>query len=255
MLLTLNSDLFWLICALSLGPIVGSFLGLVSLRLPKGRDIIFERSACDSCGRKLTPIDLLPIFSYALSQGRCRTCRAPIPVRYPLLEMGCLALGLWASLSLGGSLGFISAVLGWWLLLIAVLDAEHFWLPDFLTWPLAIFGLIIAIAQFRFGAIDHLIGAMVGFIVLWGFAKLYKLWRGIDGLGGGDARLMAACGAWVGWQGLPSVLLWGAGLGLLSAFVLAAFGQLTLSAKLKLPFGTFLVIGLWLTWLYGPLGV
>lgn len=248
-------DLFWLIAASGLGPFIGSFLGLVSLRLPAGRDVIVARSACDGCGRKLGVADLVPLLSFVILRGKCRTCDARIPWRYPLIEGGCLILALWAGLILGGPLGFLSALLGWWLLLIAIVDGEHFWLPDLFTWPLALFGLMVTFFIDRSAFPDHLIGAVIGFAVIWGFGWGYKKLRGFDGLGGGDARLMAAAGAWVGWQGLASVLLWGAGLGLVAALILAVTGKVKLQGRLKMPFGTFLAAGLWLIWLYGPLGL
>src|SRR5690606_500449 len=80
------------------GLIVGSFIGLASLRLPQGRDVVRARSRCDGCGRRLGPVDLVPVLSWLASRGRCRTCAAPIPLRYPVIELACAALGLWAAL-------------------------------------------------------------------------------------------------------------------------------------------------------------
>lgn len=236
-----------------LGPVAGSFLGLLSLRLPIDRPVVLGRSECAGCGRPLGPADLVPLLSFAALRGRCRRCGTPIPWRYLLLELGCLFIGLWGAWVVPGPFGLVSAALGWWLLLIAVVDAEHFWLPDRLTLPLAALGLLAAGLAGGDALRDRAIGAVVGFAALAGLAWVYRRVRGREGLGGGDARLLAAAGAWVGWAGLPSVLLWACAAGL---SVLAA--RLAAGRRLKgddaLPFGTFLAVGIWLVWLYGPLG-
>lgn len=237
------------------GLAVGSFLGLVSLRLPRGEGVVRGRSRCDGCGRPLPPWRLIPLASYLASGGRCTACRAPIPPRYPLLELACAAIGVWAAMSQVAPLtSGLTALLGWQLLLIAVIDAEHFWLPDRLTLPLLGTGLLAAFALDRTAPVDALIGAAAGFATLWLLALAYRRLRGREGLGGGDPFLLAAAGAWVGWIGLPSVLLWAAtaGLSLVAARVLTG-GRV--SGADRLPFGPFLAIGAWLTWLVGPLGL
>lgn len=162
-------------------------------------------------------------------------------------------LGVWSMLAVGWPLAVVGVLLAVALLLIAVIDAEHFWLPNILTLPLGAAGLAASafIGPGRFA--DHLIGAILGFAVLAGLAALYKRMRGRDGLGGGDARLLGALGAWVGWAGLPSVVVWAslAGLSWVLARVLARRAP---SLDTALPYGTYLAIGAWLTWLYGPLG-
>lgn len=250
----LSEDALWFWAGVALGPFVGSFLGLVSLRLPQDRPVIAGRSACDGCGRKLGPLDLVPLISFAASVGKCRTCAAPIPRRYPLFEAGCLALAAWSGAVVGGPEGFVGAILAWWLLLIAVIDAEHFWLPDRLTLPLAALGLLVAAAAGTDRLVDHAIGAAAGFGALWLLALVYQRLRGREGLGGGDARLLAASGAWVGWAGLPSVLLWASAAGLSVALAMLV-ARRAVRADTRLPFGTFLAAGTWLTWLYGPLGL
>lgn len=238
-----------------LGAIVGSFLALVTVRLPLEEDVVVTPSHCRSCGRRLAPWRMIPIVSWLLARGRCALCRAPISPRYILIELAAAAIGVWSSL-IGADLIFIaaSAVLGWQLLLIAVIDAENFWLPDVLTWPLAATGLIAA--GVLLGAIpwDQIIGLVGGFVTLWGLAWLYKRVRHRDGLGGGDPFLFAAAGAWVGFLGLPSVLLYAcvAGFAVIAARLII---RRSVSGTDRLPFGTFLAVGIWLTWLYGPLGL
>lgn len=237
------------------GLIVGSFLGLVSLRLPAGEGIVAGRSRCAACDRPLPPWRLIPVASYLVSRGRCAGCGAPIPARYPLIELAAAALGVWAALSQDSpAAAALTALLGWQLLLIAVIDAEHFWLPDQLTLPLLMTGLLAALVLDRTAPADAVIGAAAGFAVLWLLALAYRRLRGREGLGGGDPILLAAAGAWVGWIGLPSVLLWAAAAGL----SLVAARWLTgarVSGADRLPFGPCLAIGIWLTWLIGPLGL
>ena len=236
------------------GLIVGSFLGLLSLRLPRGEGVVRGRSRCAGCGRPLAPWRLVPLASYLASRGRCDACGAPIPARYPLLELAAAGIGVWAALSQDAPLAAgLTALLGWQLLLIAVIDAEHFWLPDRLTLPLLGTGLVAAVTLDRTAPVDALIGVAAGFATLWLLAFAYRRLRGREGLGGRDPFLLAAAGAWVGWLGLPSVLLWASVAGLSLVLARALTGQ-RISGADRLPFGPFLAAGVWLTWLIGPLG-
>lgn len=238
-----------------LGLLAGSFLGLVSLRLPAGQPLIRGRSRCDGCGRTLAPWRLIPLASYALSAGRCTDCGARIPPRYPLMELACAGIGVWAALTGRDPVhAALTALLGWQLLLIAVVDAEHFWLPDALTLPLLATGLAGAAWIARSLPADAVIGAAIGFAGLWLIARLYRLIRKRDGLGGGDPFLLAGGGVWVGWIGLPSVLIWAAAAGLSVALALKVGGH-RVDGETRLPFGVFLAIGIWATWLVGPLGL
>lgn len=238
-----------------LGLVAGSFIGLVSLRLPAGEPIVAGRSRCGGCGRTLPPWRLIPVLSYVLQGGRCAGCAAVIPARYPLIELGCAVIGVWAALVQPSPLAAgLTALLGWQLLLIAVVDAEHFWLPDQLTLPLLGAGLAATALLEPGSLVGSAIGAAAGFGVLWLLARVYRLTRGREGLGGGDPFLLAAGGAWVGWIGLPSILLWAALAGLSVVAARAATGR-RVSATDRLPFGVFLAAGIWLTWLWGPLGL
>lgn len=237
-----------------LGLIVASFIGLASLRLPAERPIGLTRSACDACGRTLSPLDLIPIVSFLALRGRCRTCKAPIPRRYIALELACPLLALWAASARSGPEILVGAGLAWTLLLLAILDGEHFWLPDAVTWPLAGAGLAWAFAPGGLEPRDAAIGAVAGFLFFVALAWVYRQLRGREGLGDGDARLLAGAGAWVGWIGLPSVLIW-ASLGGLSLVAAQAVLGRAPRADARLPFGVFLALGIWLTWLYGPLGL
>jgi len=225
------------------------------LRLPADGGVVFGRSRCDGCRRDLAPWRMIPVLSWAITRGRCRDCGAPIPVRYPVIESAAGLIGVWAALTQADPVGAVlTALLGWQLLLLAVVDAEHFWLPDALTFPLAASGLAASLSLPGMTAIDSLIGAAAGFGGLWAIAWLYRRLRGRDGLGGGDPFMLGAGGAWVGWIGLPSVLLWASA----AAFSLVAARLLLrrqVSGQDRLPFGVFLAIGIWCVWLWGPLGL
>jgi leader peptidase (prepilin peptidase)/N-methyltransferase len=238
-----------------LGLIFGSFIAAVSVRLPRDEDIVIARSRCRGCDQILRPWELAPLLSWLALRGRCARCHTRISPRYPLIELGGAVVGVWSGLSGGSWLAVAAtAVLGWQLLLIAIIDGENFWLPDVLTWPLVATGLAAAAVLAGWDAgLTHLIGAFAGFCALWVFGRLYQAIRKREGLGGGDPFLFAGAGAWLGWLGLPRVLLWACAVGLSLVFVMLVIRR-TVSPAEKLPFGVFLAIGIWLTWLYGPLG-
>lgn len=243
-----------------LGLIIGSFLAAVSVRLPREEDVVFARSHCMSCEKPLAAHHMVPVLSWLALRGRCGWCRAAISPRYILIELAAGGIGIWAALagvaqadaswlSIGAT-----ALLGWQLLLIGLIDAEHFWLPDVLTWPLAITGLGAAALIGHSLPWPQIIGVVVGFSLLWGIAALYRIVRKREGLGGGDPFLMAGAGAWVGWMGLPSVMLWACAGGF-SLVLARLILRRSVSGTDRLPFGTFLAVGIWLTWLWGPLGL
>lgn len=237
------------------GLVIGSFLGLVSLRFPAGETIVRGRSRCGGCEHELSPWRLIPLISYAVARGRCRECGVSIPARYPLIEAGCALIGAWAAWSqptLGATI--LTALLGWQLLLIAVVDGEHFWLPDQLTLPVLGTGLLAAIVLPPQSVPGAIIGVVCGFASLWLIGRIYRIVRGREGLGGGDPWLLAAGGAWVGWIGLPSVLLWAATAGLSVSLARILTGHRVSGAD-RIPFGIFLALGIWLTWVLGPLGL
>jgi leader peptidase (prepilin peptidase)/N-methyltransferase len=240
----------WIMAAAA--PFIGSFLGVVALRLPRRRPLALSRSECDRCGHVLAAPDLVPIASYVWLGGRCRYCRAPIGGLLLLFECGALAMAIWAALVISGPVLVAGCVLGWSLLLLAVIDWREQFLPDVVTLPLLVAGLIVSYLLMSGSWPAHAIGAAVGFAGLALLALIYRILRGREGIGLGDAKLMAALGAWVSWEGLPTVLLWGSVLGLVVALAQAIRGG-TLHLTDRVPFGTFLAAGGWLVWLYGPL--
>lgn len=240
----------WL--ALLLAPIIGSFLGVLILRLPAGEPVAFDRSRCRACGQVLGIRDLVPLLSWSLARGRCRHCGARVGGFYPAIELAALGVAAWAALVTSGPALWASCILGWTLLALAWIDVRHLILPDALTLPLLGTGLAAAALLDPGGIADHAIGAAAGYAAFRLVAVTYRAVRGRDGLGAGDAKLLAAAGAWVSWQGLPGVVLIAAATGLVGVLAAAAIG-VALEPARRVPFGPFLCLGLWLIWLYGPL--
>jgi leader peptidase (prepilin peptidase)/N-methyltransferase len=221
-------------------------------RLPSGRPILVARSVCDHCGRKLRARDLIPVFAWAIRKGKCWHCGGDVGIFYPAVELAALGVAVWSLLVLPGWIAWVGAALGWALIALAWIDQRTFLLPDKLTLPLAAGGLVVAwLIDARILG-DHLVGAALGLSVATVVAALYRRIRGRDGLGMGDAKLIGALGTWVAWQGLPTVVLYGALSGLVWVLVLGAWRRPQLLAA-RLPFGPHLCLGGWLVWLYGPL--
>jgi leader peptidase (prepilin peptidase)/N-methyltransferase len=243
-------QLEWLLAAI-LAPFVGSFLGVVVERLPSGRSIVFGRSACDHCGGTLSARDLVPLVSWLARRGWCRCGQARLSWFHPGIELAALAVALSAATVLSGWLLWASLGLGWTLLALAVIDYRELVLPDILVLPLIPTGLVTAWAVDPGLLLGHALGALAGFVAFAAIAGVYRRARGREGLGLGDAKLLAAAGAWVGWQALPSVILLAAASGL--AFALAAsLGGGKLAWSSRVAFGPHLALAFWLVWLFGP---
>ena len=195
----------------------------------------------------------MPIASWLAAQGRCRACGAAITPLYPALELGALTIALWAASIAEGWLLWVSCGLGWCLLALAVIDARDGILPDVLTLPLIPVGLALAYLEDPALLVPHAIGAVAGFASFALLRWLYRALRGRDGLGLGDVKLLTAAGAFLSWEGLPSVVLIGALFGLATALVVALLGR-RLALDQRLAFGPGLCVGFWLVWLYGPIG-
>ncbi len=234
--------------ALAGGAIVGSYLSTLLIRWPAGRSASAGRSHCDRCGAAVGPLDLVPIVSHLLRRGRCRHCGGSIDRRHLAMELLAALVGAAAMLVHGWPEGAAAALLGWWLLILAALDLEHHWLPDRLTLPLIPAGLVAAAAGAGPLLADRLIGAAAGWAVLWAIGAGYRRLRGREGLGGGDPKLLAAIGAWLGWQGLPFVLL-GAGLLGLGVVLAMRLSGRRVSAADRLPLGTLMAAAAWPLWL------
>lgn len=243
----------WLVplVVLVAAPFIGSFIGLLVMRLPEGRPVVFARSTCDHCSEPLSGYDLVPIFSWMIRRARCRYCGSHLSAFYPLVELGAFSLAAWAAAITAGWVLVATVFFGWGLLTLALIDWRTQTLPDIVTLPLAGAGLTVAFPLDHGSIIDHVLGAAAGFMAFEAIAILYRLLRGRVGLGHGDAKLLAALGAWVSWIGLPTVVLYAGVIGLAAALASSLAGQ-PVAATDRLPFGTFLAIGGWLVWLYGP---
>ncbi len=238
--------------AILLSPFIGSFLGVVIDRLPEGRRILIDRSTCDSCGRALGPLELIPIISYLWQGGRCRMCQAKLRPYYLWIELAALAVALSAVLVLSGWLLWVSLLLGWSLLALAVIDARHKILPDSINLPLIPIGLGVTWLHSPALLTDHLIGAVLGFSSLAIIAWTYRRLRQRDGLGLGDAKLLSAAGAWLGWAALPGLLVAAAVCALVFSVARSVFGD-RLHLTDEIAFGPFLALAFWASWLLGPI--
>ena len=244
------SSAFVLIAA----PFIGCFVATAAVRAAAPRTLFLGRSACLSCGHRLGLADLVPLVSWFASRGRCRHCRGPISFLYPGAELAAVAVALLSITMLQGSNVLISCALGWTLLMLALIDLRHQLLPDPLTLPLAIAGLALAGLASGPVLLDRALGCAAGFVFFYLISDIYLRVRGREGLGLGDAKLLAAGGAWVAWQGLPSVVL------VASTAALAVVGVQALSGAgfrttARIPLGLYLAPAIWLVWLIGPLAV
>jgi leader peptidase (prepilin peptidase) / N-methyltransferase len=238
--------------AIILAPFVGSFLGVVIERLPADRSIVFGRSTCDHCGETLTVRDLIPVVSYLARRGWCSCGQIALSWFHPGIELAALAVALSAATVLSGWLLWASLGLGWSLLTLAAIDWREFVLPDIITLPLIPSGLVVTWAIDPGLLWGHALGALAGFGSLALIASVYRRLRGREGLGLGDAKLLAAAGAWLGWQGLPSVVLIAA-VSALGLALATALGGGKLAWTSRIAFGPHLALAFWLVWLYGPL--
>ena len=237
-------------------PFVGSWLATLAVRLPEGEPTLRARSRCRSCGQRLAPRDLVPLLSWLVLRGRCRYCGGAVGAYYPLVELAALAVAALAVAVESGPFVFITCCLGWALLVLALCDLRAFLLPDAIVLPLIPCGL--AVAAFiapepgRTGAAiaeAHVMGAVLGYGVFTALGWAYRALRKREGLGAGDAKLMAAAGAWLGWQPLPLLVMLAAGTALAGALLAhrtLALGSLRMQ---KVPLGAPLAAAIFLFWL------
>jgi len=237
--------------ALLAAPFVGSFLGVMVRRLPEGLPITWSRSRCDWCGAALSASDLVPLYSWLAARGRCRYCSHSLGWFYPGIELAAIAVPLSAAIVDHGAGIWLDCLLGWWLLALAWIDIRRWLLPDPLTLPLVIVGLLATAVLDPAELTGHALGAAFGYLGLRAVGLLYQVLRGREGLGRGDAKLFAASGAWLGADALPQVVLGAAASALAAAAGLRLAG-IRLGALSALPFGPFLALATWIVWLFGP---
>ncbi len=254
------------------GLLIGSFLNVVIHRLPRmmQRDfdnyvaqengqplphedrynLIVPRSACPSCGHQITALENIPVLSYAVLGGKCRSCKTPISGRYPAVEATTALLSAWLIWHFGsGWMGLASLLFVYLLIAMTFIDADTQLLPDDLTLPLLWAGLLINLNGLFVPLQEAVIGAVAGYGALWAVYWVFKLTTGKEGMGYGDFKLLAAIGAWLGWKMLPLVIL-------LSSLVGAVVGiaLITLWRRGRdnpIPFGPYLAVAGIIAMLYG----
>jgi len=245
--------------------VVGSFLNVVIVRLPrqlqwqwhgkqaglaKPPGIAGPASQCPSCGQPIRWRDNVPLASFFILKGRCRSCEAAIPVRYPLVEALCAVLSWGVVAVMGVQWPTLAAlVLTWFLIALAFIDLEHFLLPDRLTLPLLAVGLGVNATNTFTDLISALVGAAAGYGVLWIVFHGFRILTGKEGMGQGDFKLLAALGAWLGWQLLDLVILLSAGTGAIIGLTMLILQRQQRGQQI--PFGPYLAGGGWLALLWG----
>ncbi len=226
-------------------PFVGSLLGVLIRRLPRGEPVGMARSRCESCGAALAVRDLLPLLSFAALRGRCRRCGAAIAPFHWQVELAAVLLPLSAAAAgVVDEAAWAVCGAGWALLALAWIDAEWMLLPDALTLPLLLAGLAVTGWLDPAALPERAAAAGLGWAGLAAVSWVYRRVRGRDGLGEGDGKLLGALGAWVGLAGLADVLLGAALAGLGWAGLLAMRGR-RMRATTALPFGPFLAAAGW----------
>ncbi len=265
--------LFYTAGALVVGLCVGSFLNVVIHRLPKMlergwraqcaelRDepvpddptynLVVPRSACPSCGHRISALENIPVASWLALRGRCSACNARIPARYPMVEIlgGVLAAAAIYHFGLTAK-GGAACVLLWTLLALTVIDTDTQLLPDDLTLPLLWGGLIANLWGIFTPIGSAVIGAVAGYLSLWSVYWLFKLVRGREGMGYGDFKLLAALGAWLGWKMLPLIVLLSSIVGAVVGIALIVFrGR---DHTIPIPFGPYLAVAGAIALFWGP---
>ncbi|MCD9124372.1 prepilin peptidase [Luteimonas fraxinea] len=259
--------------AAGFGLLVGSFLNVVILRLPRRMEwqwkrdsremlgepelydppppgIVVERSHCPHCGHQLSWYENIPVLSWLALRGKCRSCKAPISAQYPAVELLTMLLFVACVWRFGfGWQGFGALVLTGFLVAASGIDVRTQLLPDSLTLPLMWLGLIASLDNLYMPAKPALLGAVVGYASLWTVWWLFKQATGKEGMGHGDFKLLAALGAWCGLSGLLPIILLSAVAGaIIGSIMLAVQGR---DRSTPIPFGPYLAIAGWVTFMWG----
>jgi len=263
-LLHSNPAAFIAVCALS-GLLVGSFLNVVIHRLPKMMEqewreqcaaldaapdqfsvvpgprynLIVPRSACPGCGHQISAMENIPVLSYLVLRGRCSQCKAGISPRYPIVEALTGGLSAFVAWHFGFGFAALSAlVFVWALVALTFIDFDTHLLPDSITQPLLWLGLLVNFNGTFTALNSAVIGAVAGYLILWSVYWLFKLTTGKEGMGFGDFKLLAAIGAWLGWQVLPLTILLSSMVGAVVGIALILFAGR--GRQVPIPFGPYL---------------
>ncbi len=269
----MTPDQLFALSALVVGLVIGSFLNVVIHRLPRmmeadwraqcaeldgkpapedvGRyNLFIPASHCPACRAPLRMRDNVPLISYLLLRGKCAACGARISPRYPVVEGLTAVLSAWVAYRLGfGLQGLLGLVLVWTLIALTFIDADTTLLPDSLTLPLLWLGLLANTANAFAPLRDAVIGAVAGYLVLWTIYWLFKLLTGKEGMGYGDFKLLAALGAWFGWQMLLPIALLSSVVGALVGILMMILARR--GKDIPIPFGPYLAVAGLVALLYG----
>jgi leader peptidase (prepilin peptidase)/N-methyltransferase len=251
-------DLFFGFAAAAFGAIIGSFLNVVIHRYPREESIVFPPSSCPSCRTPIRPYDNVPILSYLWLRGRCRSCRAPISIRYPLVELANALFYLALFQRTGLTFAFLplAALISMTIALIYI-DAEIQILPDVIDLPGIAIGLGLGAMAVTVpglttavSLIDSIIGAALGAGALLAVAMIYKLARGIEGMGLGDVKMLGMMGAALGWRPLYTAFLFACVTGSIVGITIAVAARKE-NLRFAVPFGVFLGFGFLFTLFFG----
>lgn len=224
------------------GAVVGSFLNVCIHRLPSGESVVFPASHCPRCHRPIRPYDNIPIVSYLILHGRCRQCGGAISLRYPIVEVlaGLAAAAAFSALGLSAhtllTFAFLCA-----LIVITFVDLDHQIIPDAISLPGIGVGFAAALILGEPAWTASLAGILLGGGLLWGVAEGYYRLTGREGMGGGDIKLLAMIGAFLGWQAVPVTLLIGSLGGAVVGIALMLVQRR--DSRTPIPFGPFLALG------------
>lgn len=232
------------------GTIIGSFLNVCIVRIPNRASIVFPGSQCPNCGYSIRFYDNIPLVSYILLGGRCRSCKTPISMRYFIVELLMGLLTVLVSFHFGFSLVFILCmVFTAALVVITCIDLQHQIIPDCISLPGIPLGFLCSFFLPWITWIDSLLGILIGGGVLYAFALGYYLLKKKEGMGGGDIKMLAMIGAFLGWQGALATLILASIAGsLIGILLIVVKGK---NFKYAVPFGPFLALGAFCTLLYG----
>lgn len=258
---------------LALGLVVGSFLNVVIYRLPLMMEaswraecaVLLEvdkpaeqsrlslavpNSHCPHCKAPVRPWQNIPVVSYLALRGKCASCGAGISPRYPLVELVAGLASLFLAMHFGASLALVGTLLFTWALIaLTMIDIDHQLLPDSITLPLLWLGLLFNLAGTFTPLHDAVIGAIAGYLCLWVVYWAFKLLTGKEGMGYGDFKLLAALGAWMGWQSLPMIVLLSSLVGAVVGIALMVIRRR--GKEVPIPFGPYLAMAGWLALVWG----
>lgn len=247
----------WLtyLISISFGLVVGSFLNVVILRLPRSESLVRPGSRCPGCQTPIRWYDNLPVFSYLLLLGKCRKCKQKISIQYPIIEILTAILFLAVRMRLGWSpvlffrhWPFVSLLVA-----TAFIDLEHRIIPDVFSLGGLLLGLVTSFAVPEFGLFGAITGSFLGFFSFYSLAWMYQRFAGRVGLGGGDIKLLAMLGAFLGPSGVFATIFISSILGSLVGLVCAVVTKNKSIMKFSIPFGPFLVVGALYYYLLGDL--